>query len=68
MFTRPVWYRQVITAVVFLALLWFAGTGDTQVLRFMALALAFWVPFSLHFFWRLTDAGQRDKKHNRGSN
>ena len=62
MFTRPIWHRRVITAVVFLALLWFAGTGDTQVLRVMALALAFWVPFSLYFFWRLTDADKRDKK------
>ena len=66
MFTRPVWHRRIITAVVFLTLLWFAGTGDTQVLRIMALALAFWVPFSLHVFWRLTDAGDRDKKRNGG--
>ena len=62
MFTRPVWYRRVIIIVVFLALLWFAGTGDTQVLRVMGLALAFWVPFSLHFFWRLKDANERDEK------
>jgi hypothetical protein len=62
MFTRPVWHRRVITVVLFLALLWFAGTGNTQVLRVMALALAFWVPFSLHFFWRLKDANERDDK------
>jgi hypothetical protein len=62
MFTRPVWHRRVITVVLFLALLWFAGTGNTQVLRVMALALAFWVPFSLHFFWRLNDANERDDK------
>jgi hypothetical protein len=64
MFTRPIWHRRIITVVVFLSLLWFAGTGDRQVLRVMALALAFWVPFSLHFFWRLTDATERDKKPN----
>jgi hypothetical protein len=62
MFTRPIWQRRVITVVVFLALLWFAGTGDTQLLRVMALALAFWVPFSLHLFWRLADANGRNKK------
>ena len=61
MFTPPVWHRRIITIVVFLALLWFAGTGNTQVLRVMGLALAFWVPFSLHFFWRLKDANERDK-------
>jgi len=68
MFTRPIWHRRVITVVVFLALLWFAGTGDPEVLRVMALALAFWAPFPLHFFWRLTDATKRDKKANGGSN
>jgi hypothetical protein len=67
MFTSPIWYRRVITVVLFLALLWFAGTGDTQLLRVMALALAFWVPFSLHFFWRLTDANERDRKQKGGS-
>jgi hypothetical protein len=64
MFTRPIWHRRVITAVVFLALLWFAATGNTQVLRVMALALAFWAPFSLHFFWRLKDANERDERPN----
>ena len=62
MFTRPVWHRRVVTVVVFLALWWFAGAGDMQLLRVMAFALAFWVPFSLHHFWRLTDANERDKK------
>ena len=61
MFTCPIWHRRVITVVIFLALLWFAATGDTQLLRVMALALAFWVPFSLHFFWRLADEGKGDK-------
>ena len=64
MFTRPVWYRRVITIVVFLALLWIAGTGEVRILRVMALALAFWVPFSLQLFWRLTDANDRDKRPN----
>ena len=66
MFTSPVWYRRVIIIVVFLALLWIAGTGDVRVLRVMALALAFWVPSSLHLFWRLTDANDRDKRPSGG--
>jgi hypothetical protein len=62
MFTFPVWHRRLITVVVFLILLWFAATGDTELLRVMAFVLVFWVPFSLHFFWRLMDANERDKK------
>jgi Mn2+/Fe2+ NRAMP family transporter len=66
MFKIPVWRRRVITAITFLVLLWFGATGDTQTLRVMALALAFWVPFSLHFFWRLTDENERDGKPDGG--
>jgi hypothetical protein len=67
MFKIPIWHRKAITAGLFLVLLWFAATGDAEVLRAMALALVFWVPFSLHFFWRLTDANMRDEKRNSGA-
>lgn len=60
MFTSPIWHRRLITVVVFLVLLWLASTGDTEVLRVMGIALAFWVPVTLHFFWRLSDAKDRD--------
>jgi hypothetical protein len=64
MFKVPVGYRRAIIAAAFLVLLWFAGTGDVQLLRVMALALAFWVPSSLHIFWRLKDANERGPSSN----
>ena len=62
MFKIPIWYRRATTPASFLILLWLAATGDTEVLRVMALAFAFWVPFSLHLFWMLTDANTLNEK------
>jgi hypothetical protein len=66
MFKIPVWHRRIIIAVAFLVLLWFAGTGDVQLLRVMGLALAFWVPFSLHLFWKLKDAARSKSESDAG--
>ena len=64
MFKIPIGRRRALTAVSFLVLLWFAATGDTGALRVMAFALAFWVPFSIHLFWKIADANA-DEKRNR---
>ena len=66
MFKIPIGHRRAMTAVSFLILLWLAATGDAEVLRVMAFALAFWVPFSLHLFWKLADANGL-KKRNSGA-
>ena len=64
MFKIPIGHRRAMTAVSFLILLWLAATGDAEVLRVMAFALAFWVPFSLHLFWKLADANGLEKRNS----
>ena len=64
MFKIPIGRRRGITAISFLILLWLAATGDAEVLRVMAFALAFWVPFSFHFFWKLADANALERRNS----
>jgi hypothetical protein len=64
MFKIPIWYRRAITPASFLVLLWLAATGDTGALRVMAFAFSFWVPFSLHLFWKLADANGLEKRNS----